>query len=108
MKLTTISTLSVVVALASASHADDGLAENASVMDTAGAENATGAESTGANATAYTNATALDLLSDDSFAHPLLPDTGPSSEPGLCSVASYGNFSSFLYPKQSLLCYFVI
>ena len=66
MKLTTISTLGVVVALAAASllPGNYGLAEEASVMGAARAKNETGAESTGANTTASFNATAADLLSD--------------------------------------------
>ena len=66
MKLTTISTLGVVVALAAASllPGNYGLAEEASVMGAARAKNETGAESTGANTTASFNATAVDLLSD--------------------------------------------
>ena len=72
MKLTTISTLSVVVALTAASllPGNDGLAESASVNETAGANVAVDAknagEGTGANATAHSNATtaALDLLSN--------------------------------------------
>ena len=67
MKLTTISTLGVVVALAAASllPGNYGLAEEASVMGAARAKNETGAESTGANTTAASfNATAADLLSN--------------------------------------------
>ena len=66
MKLTTISTLGVVVALAAASllPGNYGLAEEASVMGAARAKNETGAESTGANTTASFNATAADLLSN--------------------------------------------
>ena len=71
MKLTTISTLSVVVALTAASllPGNDGLAESASVNETAGANVATDAknagEGNGANATAHGNATtALDSLSN--------------------------------------------
>ena len=72
MKLTTISTLSVVVALTAASllPGNDGLAQSASVNETAGANVAADAknagEGTGANATTHSNATtaALDLLSD--------------------------------------------
>ena len=59
MKLTTISTLGVVVALAAASLLPEnyGLAEEASVMGAAGAK----------NETASFNATAADLLSDNIF-----------------------------------------
>ena len=71
MKLTTISTLSVVVALTAASllPGNDGLAESASVNETAGANVATDAknagEGNGANTTAFGNATAaLASLSD--------------------------------------------
>ena len=66
MKLTTISTLGVVVALAAASllPGNYGLAEEASVMGAARAKNETGAQSTGANTTASFNATAADLLSN--------------------------------------------
>ena len=66
MKLMTISTLGVVVALAAASllPGNYGLAEEASVMGAARAKNETGAESTGANTTASFNATAADLVSD--------------------------------------------
>ena len=64
MKLTTISTLGVVVALAAASllPGNYGLAEEASLMDAAGGKSATRAASTGDNATAYANATVAGLL----------------------------------------------
>ena len=64
MKLTTISTLGVVVALATASllQGNDGLAETASRRRRR--RRLTNTTTTGANTTASFNATAADLLSD--------------------------------------------